>query len=137
MNWKELVEKQNAKTFVLPTGWDARDKVAEQLGCAPDRVAEYLRPSLKAGAVEQGQFPVWDAMLKRVVRVVAYRKGNYAQTQTTAATADSVSAAKSGAWSENEIALARKLRGEGKTWAQVGEATGRTRRAARQRLSAR
>lgn len=74
MNWKAIVEKKNAETYRLPAGWDAREAVAEDLECAPERVAEILRPALKSGDVEQKVFPVWDKLNKRIVRVTAYRQ---------------------------------------------------------------
>ena len=74
MNWKAHVEKKNAETYVLPEGWTARDKVAEQLECSSERVPDLLRPGLKDGTIETAQFPVWDKLTKRVVRVTAYRE---------------------------------------------------------------
>lgn len=76
MNWKTYVEKQNEKTYTLPAGWDARDKVAEALECSPERVDEHLRPGLKSGEIEKQQFRVWDSTLKRIVVVIAYRKSD-------------------------------------------------------------
>lgn len=74
MNWKSLVETQNAKSYVLPEGWDSREKIAEQLECSPDRVRILLAPGLKSGAVETSVFPVWCDVTKRVVRTSAYRR---------------------------------------------------------------
>lgn len=73
-NWKSFVETSHAKTYVLPTGWDSRDDIAEQLECSADRVRCLLAPALKAGTVETNVFPVWDEVTKKVVRVTAYRK---------------------------------------------------------------
>jgi len=74
MNWKTLVESQNAATYVLPEGWDSRAKVAEQIGCSEDSVRLHLAPAIKARVVESNVFPVWDKLTKRIVRVTAYRK---------------------------------------------------------------
>lgn len=74
MNWKSLVEAQNRKTYVLPLGWDSRDKVAEQLECSVDNVRVLLAPAIRAKAVEVQQFPVWDDIIKKVVRITAYRR---------------------------------------------------------------
>jgi hypothetical protein len=74
MNWKNLVEKQNSETYRLPPGWTSRDDVAEQLDCSPERVAEVLRPGIKAGTVERKVWPVWDALNKRVQQVTAFRQ---------------------------------------------------------------
>ena len=73
-DWKSLVESQSAKTFVLPKGWDSREKIAERLECSPDRVRVLLGPGIKSGALEMAVFPVWDSVTKRVVRTTAYRK---------------------------------------------------------------
>ena len=74
MNWKSLVEAQNRKTYVLPQGWDSRDKIAEQLECSVDNVRVLLAPAIRAKSVEVQQFPVWDDITKKVLRVTAYRK---------------------------------------------------------------
>jgi hypothetical protein len=74
MNFKRIVENSNAKTYVLPEGWTPRDKVAEQLECSPDRVAQHLAPAIKEGTIETKAFPVWDKITKKVVRVTAYRE---------------------------------------------------------------
>ena len=73
MNWKALVESNNAKTFVLPEGWDSRETVALQLGCAPAKVSEHLAPAIQARTVEMKLFTVWDRQLKMKLRVTAYR----------------------------------------------------------------
>ena len=74
MNWKTHVETQSAKLFVLPEGWDSREKIADQLECSPERVRVQLAPGLKAGSIEMNVFPVWDKITKRVIRVTAYRE---------------------------------------------------------------
>lgn len=71
-NWKSLAEKENAKTYVLPSGWDSRDTVAAQLDCSPEKVDDYLRPALKSGKVIKQQHRVWDNVQKRCVMVIAY-----------------------------------------------------------------
>ena len=73
-NWKSIVASNNAKTYVLPDGWDTREKVAEQLECSIDRVRVLMAPAIKTGSVETKVFPVWDKVTERVVRVTAYRK---------------------------------------------------------------
>ena len=74
MNWKQLVEAQNRRTYVLPPGWDSRDKIAEQLECSVDNVRVLLGPAIRAKAVEVSVFPVWDEVTKKVMRVTAYRR---------------------------------------------------------------
>ena len=74
MNWKSLVEAQNKKTYVLPQGWDSRDKVAEQLECNVDNVRVLLGPAIRNKTVEVQQFPVWDDVTKKVIRITVYRR---------------------------------------------------------------
>jgi hypothetical protein len=74
VNWKQLVEAQNRRTYVLPPGWDSRDKIAEQLECNPDNVRVLLGPAIRAKTVEVNTFPLWDDITKKVVRVTAYRR---------------------------------------------------------------
>jgi len=74
VNWKQLVEAQNRRTYVLPPGWDSRDKIAEQLECSVDNVRVLLGPAIRAKSVEVSVFPVWDEVTKKVVRVTAYRR---------------------------------------------------------------
>jgi hypothetical protein len=74
VNWKALVEAQNKKTYVLPQGWDSRDRVAEQLECSVDNVRVLLGPAIRNKTVEVQQFPVWDDVTKKVVRITAYRR---------------------------------------------------------------
>ncbi len=74
MNWKSLVEAQNKKTYVLPQGWDSRDRVAEQLECNVDNVRVLLGPAIRNKTVEVQQFPVWDDVTKKVIRITAYRR---------------------------------------------------------------
>lgn len=117
MNWKNYVEKKNAKTYVLPEGWDSRDKIAEQLECSPDKVDDHLRPALKSGEVIKQSFKVWDEGQKRLLFVVAYREAE----QETAAT-------------EFDLARAAAMKKEGKTYAEIGTALGFSSNAVRHRL---
>jgi len=82
MNWKTYVEKKNAKTYVLPEGWDSRETIAEQLECSPEKVRDHLRPALQAKEVLEQRFNVWDAGLKRCVMVTAYREAAKKQEST-------------------------------------------------------
>lgn len=113
MNWKTFVENKNAKTFVLPAGWDSRDVVADQLECSPEKVDDHLRPALKSGEVIKQQFKVWDDGLKRLILVVAYREAS--KEKAVAAPAPPI-----------DLDVVRKLKAEGKTWAEIGEAVGRS-----------
>ena len=111
MNWKTFVEKKNAKTFVLPAGWDSRDVVADQLECSPEKVDDHLRPALKSGEVIKQQFKVWDDGLKRLILVVAYREASKEKAETAPVI---------------DLDVVRKLKAEGKTWAEIGGAVGRS-----------
>lgn len=115
MNWKSYVEKKNAKTFVLPPGWDSRDDIAEQLECSPEKVDDHLRPSLKSGEVEKNIFPVWDSVLGRLVRVIAYREQSKATDAAQPATAKQII----------------ELRSAGLGWPEIGAKLGITANAAR------
>lgn len=73
-NWKAIVEKKNAEVYKLPAGWDSKETVAKALECSPERVREVLRPAINARDIEVKDFPVWDRINKRVVRVTAFRE---------------------------------------------------------------
>lgn len=113
MNWKSFVEKKNAETFVLPEGWDSREVVADQLECSPEKVDDNLRPALKSGEVIKQQFKVWNADLKRLVFVVAYSR------------------AKKQAETPLDIEAMRKMKKDGKTYAEIGATVGRSGEAVR------
>lgn len=119
MNWKSFVEKKNAKTFVLPAGWDSRETVANQLECSPDKVDDHLRPALKSGEILKQSFKVWDVSQKRLVFVVAYREAKAEQS------APSVGF---------DLEKAKEMKKQGKTWAQIGAAFGISAAAARGRM---
>lgn len=108
-NWKTLAEKENAKTYVLPEGWDSRDTVAAQLDCSPEKVDDHLRPALKSGKVVKQQHRVWDAGLKRVITVTAYH-----DTSLDSATVDNGAA----------LDKIRALKASGLSWPKVGESLG-------------
>lgn len=72
-DWKALVEATNARTYILPEGWDTKATLAEVLGCSEDRVRIQMAPAVKDRSVETKVFPVWDDIAKRVVRITAYR----------------------------------------------------------------
>lgn len=74
MNWKNYVETTQAKTYVLPEGWDTRDAIADQLGCSANNVRKLLAPAIKSGAVEFKQLPLWDKVLKKVRSIACYRR---------------------------------------------------------------
>jgi L-amino acid N-acyltransferase YncA len=73
-NWKKIVSSANARRYKWPSGWETRDKIAEQLDCSPERVADVLAPAIKAGEIERAVFPVWDAENHRKVLVTGYRE---------------------------------------------------------------
>ena len=108
-NWKSLVEKQNASTFVLPDGWDSKADIALQLECSEEKVDDYLRPALKSGKVLKQTFRVWDAQLKRVLITVAYH--DTSKDAKVASEAPTVT-----------LSEITRLKHEGKSWAEVGRA---------------
>ena len=116
MDWKTLVSKQNAKTYVLPPGWQKRDDVAEELGCAPERVNENLRLCIANRTAEKKDFIVWDAQLGQKVRVTAYRMVS-GEAQANA----------SSAWTDEQMKTAKKMLKAGATLRQVGDKIGRSR----------
>lgn len=122
MNWKTYVATQNAKTFVLPPGWDSRETIAEQLECAPERVREHLQPGIAAREIEVKQFPVWDSGLGRKVTVTAYRKTSLASPQTTIPAQPRASTG----WTDAQTQEAHKLRAQGKGWREIGQSLGRS-----------
>ena len=72
-DWKTLVQRNQAATNVLPAGWDTREQVAGKLDCSEDNVRRLLAPLIKSKEVSVGAFPVWDPVLKKVVKVTAYK----------------------------------------------------------------
>ncbi len=121
MNWKSYVEKKNAKTYVLPEGWDSRDEVAAQLDCSTDKVDDHLRPALKSGEVIKQQFKVWDEGQKRLTFVTAYREA--AKDRPVPATIVPF---------DMEKAVA--LKKAGKTYAEIGSVLGVTKDSVRNKL---
>lgn len=119
MNWKSYVEKKNAKTFVLPDGWDSREDVATQLDCSTDKVDDHLRPALKSGEVIKQQFKVWNDEQKRLVFITAYREASKDRALTT---------------SEFDVARAKALKADGKSYAEIGALLGLTGDAVRGKL---
>lgn len=124
MNWKSYVEKQNAKAFVLPSGWDSRETIAEQLGCAPDRVREHLQPGIAAKEIESRQFAVWDSRLGRKTTVTAYRV--LSSGQSAEAGRQPARASNPQAWSEDDKAMARSMRAKDATYREIAQRIGRT-----------
>jgi hypothetical protein len=122
MNWKSYVEKQNAKTYVLPEGWSSKEEVAEQLECSPDRVKDRLKPGIASGEIEAQQFKVWSEERKQVIVVMAYRhRGSDTSPRLKV-------------WTQDEEKKAIALKKAGKTWRQIGEALGRSMHSVRQHL---
>lgn len=110
-NWLALTEKENAKAYVLPKGWDSRDDVAAQLDCSPEKVDDHLRPALKSGKVTKQQFRVWDSRLKRTVMTIAYSE----ESAVSPVSADDL------------LPKMQALKKAGKTYAEIGDAVGLSR----------
>lgn len=75
-NWAKTVAAINREKYTIPEGWDTRDQVAQELQCAPDRVADLLKPGLQSGKIERQEFPVWDDARRMTVRVSCFRVAN-------------------------------------------------------------
>ena len=123
MDWKKLVEKKNAKTFVLPQGWDSRETVAMQLDCSTEKVDDHLRPALKSGEVIKQQFKVWDGDQKRLVFVVAYRAADKTPAVAQGAPADGF-----------DLAAAQAMKKTGQSYAQIGKVFGLSGESVRSKL---
>lgn len=72
-NWLKTVADINKNLYSVPEGWDTRDQVAASLQCAPDKVADLLKPGLQAGVIEKRSFPVWDDSRRMAIPVQCYR----------------------------------------------------------------
>jgi hypothetical protein len=72
-NWLKLTNEINRKRYTIPDGWETRDQVAESLQCAPDKVADLLKPGVQSGDIERREFPVWDDTRRLAVRITCYR----------------------------------------------------------------
>jgi hypothetical protein len=72
-NWIKTVNEINHKRFTIPLGWETRDQVAESLQCAPDKVADILKPGIASGDIEKMDFPVWDEKRRLSVKVTCFR----------------------------------------------------------------
>lgn len=130
MNWKNLVERQNAKTYVLPEGWDSRDTVATQLDCAPEKVHEHLKPCLAAHTVEKRDFVVWDTQLGQKVRITAYRQLKEGEPAARTSNHDG-----GAPWTKDEEAKMHAMKKAGASWNQIGKALGRTGNSVRKQFS--
>lgn len=123
-NWKAYVEKKNAKTYVIPAGWDSRDTIAEQLECSPDKVDDHLRPALKSGEVIKQSFKVWDDLQKRLLFVVCYREADKRNSQPAPIGAPAQPF-------DDPLPVMKRLKAEGKTYAEIAAVVGKTRDAVR------
>lgn len=72
-NWSKTVSRINRDRYQIPAGWDTKEQIAEGLQCAPERVADLLKPGITLGEIERQSFPVWDDGRRMAVQVVCYR----------------------------------------------------------------
>lgn len=75
-NWLKVTNDINRKRFQIPPGWETRDQVAASLQCAPERVADLLKPGIQSGDIEKEDFATWDEKRRVSVRVTCYREKN-------------------------------------------------------------
>ena len=73
MNWKQTVNDISSRRYVIPDGWDTKEKVAKELECSPNKVPSILKPGIESGEIERQEFHVWDAKKKCVIRVACFR----------------------------------------------------------------
>jgi hypothetical protein len=128
-NWKSLVEKQNASTFVLPDGWDSKADIALQLECSEEKVDDYLRPALKSGKVLKQVCRVWDAQLKRVLTTVAYH--DTAKDGKPDKLPDKAPDKPAPQFTRDTLAEVQALKDQHFTWREIGQKLGITSEAAR------
>lgn len=91
-NWTKTVNEINRKRYVIPEGWETKEQVAESLQCAPDRVAEMLKPGIANGDIERQEFSVWDEKRRLASRVTCYRLATGEAPKSVAATGSKESA---------------------------------------------
>lgn len=72
-NWLKTVSDINKTRYSIPEGWDTKEQVAASLQCAPDKVADLLKPGLQAGLIDKQSFSVWDESRRMAVPVTCYR----------------------------------------------------------------
>ena len=74
-NWTKTVTEINRKRYTIPDGWDTKEKIAADLQCSPDRVADLLKPGIQTGEIERQEFSVWDEKRRLTTRITCYRVG--------------------------------------------------------------
>lgn len=72
-NWIKTVNDINHKRFTIPLGWETKEQVAVSLQCAPDKVADILKPGIQSGDIEKQDFPVWDEKRRMAVKITCFR----------------------------------------------------------------
>jgi len=72
-NWIKTVNDINHKRFTIPDGWETKEQVAVSLQCAPDKVADILKPGIQSGDIEKQDFPVWDEKRRMAVKITCFR----------------------------------------------------------------
>jgi len=93
-NWIKTVNEINHKRFTIPPGWDTREQVAESLQCAPDKVADILKPGIASGDIEKQDFAVWDEKRRMAVKVPCYRVAGRDAAPITVTSVDCIPAEK-------------------------------------------
>jgi hypothetical protein len=72
-NWIKTVNEINHKRFTIPPGWETKEQVAVSLQCAPDKVADILKPGIQSGDIEKQDFSLWDEKRRMAVKVTCFR----------------------------------------------------------------
>ena len=72
-NWLKTVNTINNKRYTIPDGWETKEQVAVSLQCAPDKVADMLKPGISSGDIEKSEFAVWNDKRRMTSKVTCYR----------------------------------------------------------------
>lgn len=72
-NWLKTVNTINNKRYTIPDGWETKEQVAVSLQCAPDKVADMLKPGISSGDIEKSEFSVWNDKRRMTSKVTCYR----------------------------------------------------------------
>jgi hypothetical protein len=72
-NWLKTVNAINNKRYTIPDGWETKEQVAVSLQCAPDKVADMLKPGISSGDIERSEFSVWNDKRRMTSKVTCYR----------------------------------------------------------------
>ena len=105
-NWTKTVTEINRKRYTIPDGWDTKEKIAADLQCSPDRVADLLKPGIQTGEIERQEFSVWDEKRRLTTRITCFRVGG--GEPAAAGAAKPAAAVRSGAVGFEEVSRVKR-----------------------------